>query len=189
MIIKLNSKRPCKQEKPSNARKDANFSRGETGGSESSAWKLNCHPEEGREASLQEFGQPMHVTNLKPSLNFIHLSSVSQRCGRGDIELEDVSFSGSGGLEVLDSFRCHRSVQELRGPSARVHDFSPWRCGLKDAWHDSFIDLHSGTLHRFRMKLLQGRCRRGDWRGHGLCRNNVFHERCWHGYTVGAGAM
>ena len=43
MIIELGSKRPCKQEKPSNARiEGANFSRGERGGGESSASVLNC---------------------------------------------------------------------------------------------------------------------------------------------------
>ena len=61
-------------------------------------------------------------------------------------------------------------VQELRGPSARFHEFSHWRCGLNDAWHDSFTDLHSGTSHQFRLKLI-----------HGLCRSNVLHERCWRG--------
>ena len=33
------------------------------------------------------------ITNLKPSFKFLHLSIVSQRCGRSDTELEDVTWS------------------------------------------------------------------------------------------------
>ena len=175
------SKCPSKQEKPANARNEGtNFSRGERGGRESSAQVLNCHSDERRDPSFQEFG-PVHVTNLKPSFKFLHLSSVSQRCGRNDIEVKDVPSArpgeGSWSWILFDV----TAVQELKGPTARVHDLGHWSCGLKETWRDSFIDLHPGTLHRFWLKLLQGRCRRRDWRGHGLCRSNAFHERCWRG--------
>ena len=44
----------------------------------------------------KSFGSPCTYPNSKPSFNYLHLSSVSQRCERSDIELEDVFSSRPG---------------------------------------------------------------------------------------------
>ena len=85
------------------------------------------------------------------------------------------------------------SPQRCRSSEAQVHVFTTSVIGAavsRMPGRDSFIDRHSGTLHRFWLTLLQGRCGRRGWSWSWFVQEQRTSRTvlAWP-YTVGAGAM